>query len=193
MSATALTGPTPVLGPYIVRSYRLGRLSVLVWNGWPWLSVRRERECPSITFAKAELARIRGDEPDEMQDAIEKHILKMIRAFSDEGHSGSSASYTIGILEKLLRFEPITPLTGADDEWNEVGDGYWQNRRCGRVFKGTDGRAYDIDGRVFMDPDGCAYTSRDSRVYVTFPYTPTIQYVRRPGRDERGRFRKASA
>lgn len=153
----------------------------------------RDSDYNSIMFAKHELSLLRDPtgEPDHMQDAIEEHVLKMVRAFSDEGHSGSSASYAIGILEKVLRFEPVTPLTGADDEWNEVGEGHWQNRRCGHVFKDADGRAYDGNGRVFVDPDGCAYTNRDSRVYITFPYRPVTQYVRRSARDERGRFRKA--
>jgi hypothetical protein len=135
-----------------------------------------------LSFAKEELRRIRGDEPDEMQDMIEAHILKMVELFSQEGHSGSSAPYCINILNKVLRFEPLTPLTGDADEWNEVGEGMWQNRRCSHVFKdGADGQAYDIQGRVFTDPDGCSFTSRDSRVEVQFPYTPKIEYVRVDG------------
>jgi hypothetical protein len=131
-------------------------------------------------YAKRELALLRrpGDEPDEMQDAIEANILKMVAMFAYEGHSGSSASYTISILEKILRFEPVTPLTGADDEWNEIDPDCFQNNRCGRVFKDSkDGQAYDSQGRVFTDPDGYSYTSTDSRVPVTFPYRPKIEYV----------------
>lgn len=175
----ALSGPMPSKCVYAIRSVRFGRLCLSLLSGWPFVSIRVERECNSISFARSELARIRNPDgkPDEMQDAIERHILKMVRTFSDEGHSGSSASYTIGILQKLLRFEPLTPLTGEDEEWNEVGDGHWQNRRCGHVFKGADGIAYDIDGRVFTDPDGCSYTGRESRVTVTFPYVPHTEYV----------------
>lgn len=190
MSEATLTGLMPA-AVYATRSFHIGRLRVLVLNGWPWLRFDIEREPPSISFAKSELARIRSSEPDEMQDAIEKHVLKMVRAFSDEGHSGSSASYTIGILEKVLRFEPLTPLTGDDDEWNEVGEGYWQNRRCSHIFRDDTG-TYDSQGRVFVEPDGCAYTSRESRVYVTFPYTPKTEYVHRKGRDGRGRFTKGA-
>ena len=130
----------------------------------------------SIHYAKEELKRLRtDDEPDEMQDMMDAHILKMVQTFADEGHSGFSAAYAIGILEKLLRFEPLTPLTGDDGEWSEVGPGQWQNRRCPRVFKDENG-AYDIDGIVWRDSDGCHFTNRDSRVSVTFPYTPTTEY-----------------
>lgn len=181
-STIAISGPHP-RGPSL--RYRLRALR----ERW----FPRDRDSNIIMFAKEELAKLRdpSGDPDPLQDAMEKHILSMCRAFAREGHSGFSASYAIGILEKVLRFEPVTPLTGADDEWNEVGEGRWQNRRCGRVFKGADGRAYDIDGRVFVEPDGGAYTNRDSRVFVTFPYRPATQYVRRPARDEKGRYRKS--
>lgn len=37
---------------------------------------------------------------------------------------------------------------------------------------------YDTEGRVFCDPDGICYTNRDSRVDITFPYTPKTEYVK---------------
>ena len=77
----------------------------------------------------------------------------------------------------LGRFQPLTPLQGTPDEWNECASGVWQNNRCSHVFKDADGRAYDIDGRIFREPNGCCYTNRESRVYVQFPYTPTREYV----------------
>lgn len=128
-----------------------------------------------VEYAKAELALIRSGEPDEMQDAIEKCVLDLISLFAGQGHSGSSAPYVIGIVEKLMQFEPLTPLTGADDEWCEVTEGTFQNKRCPHVFK-ENGEAYDIDGIVFRDPDGSCFTSRDSRVPVTFPYVPKTEY-----------------
>ncbi len=103
-------------------------------------------------------------------------VMKMIKVFADEGHSGYSASMAINVFERVARFEPLTPLTGAEDEWNEVGDGMFQNRRCSHVFKDASG-AYDSTGRVFRRAGGGAYTNRDSRVYVTFPYVPKIEYV----------------
>jgi hypothetical protein len=115
---------------------------------------------------------------DEMNDMMCDHILKMVDLFAEEGHSGFSAGYAISILQKLLRFEPLSPLTGEDDEWCEVSDGLFQNKRLSRVFKnGKDGQAFDIDGKVFVEPDGHSYTNRDSRVYIEFPYIPKTEYV----------------
>lgn len=134
-----------------------------------------------VEHAKAELALIGSDDGDEMQSAMNSHILTMVGHFAEEGHSGFSASYAIGILEKLLRFEPLTPLTGDDAEWTDMSEygpePVWQNKRCSRVFKAADGSAYDIDGKVFREPNGASFTSRDSRVPVTFPYIPKTEYV----------------
>ena len=130
-----------------------------------------------LEYARDELARI-GDADDDMQKEMNAHILRIVEVFADEGHSGFSASYAIGALEKLLRFEPLTPLTGEDDEWVEVADNQWQNKRCGRVFKDSrEGPAYDIDAVIFREPDGACFTSRDSHREVTFPYRPTTEYV----------------
>ena len=114
---------------------------------------------------------------DDPQVWIYNHLKKLLEAFSDEGHSGSSAPYTVSLFRKLAMFEPIGPLTGDDSEWMEVSEGMLQNRRCSHVFK-ENGEAYDIDGKVFEEPDGSRFTSRDSRVSVTFPYTPATEIVK---------------
>lgn len=103
-------------------------------------------------------------------------LFELLEVFDKQGHSGSSAPYTAKAFAKLALFKPLSPLTGNDDEWNEVGDGTWQNNRCGHVFK-ENGKAYDLDGEIFREPNGSCFTSRESRVDVTFPYTPKSEYV----------------
>lgn len=117
---------------------------------------------------------------DEMQQAICNNVLELINHLASQGHSGYSATYCIHMFEKLAKYEPLVPLSGDDDEWNEVGPGVFQNNRCSRVFKQADrfdGQAYDIEGRVFREPNGACYTSKDSLVPITFPYTPKTEYV----------------
>ena len=125
-----------------------------------------------------------GKFEDEMQEDICKHVLELLKGFSDEGHSGSTAPYTVNMFKKLAMFEPIVPLTGEDWEWYEPSPGVFQNTRCSRVFKQADrfnGQAYDIEGRVFREPTGACYTGAESCVPVTFPYTPKTEYVNVPG------------
>lgn len=117
--------------------------------------------------------------------------LRLVEEFAKEGHSGFSAAMAVSLFEKLARYQPLTPLTGADDEWCEVAEEQlsphetvplFQNKRCGHVFK-ADGKAWDIDGRIFREPNGVCFTSRESRVYITFPYTPVREYVDVPAAD----------
>jgi len=143
-------------------------------------------------YAKNELDIIgmTEDNPEEMNQSMRKHILHMIEEFAEEGHSGFSASYALGILTKLLAYKPLTPLTGEDNEWMEVGpssDGkpLYQNKRCFSVFKDSSGGVYDSNGKVFtetcVDEDGeefeSSFSNKDSSVPVTFPYTPKTEYV----------------
>ena len=134
------------------------------------------------------------------QQLVCEGVLKLLMVFSEEGHSGTSAPYAINLFKQLAMFEPIVPLTGEDWEWSDVrhnGDGsiHHQNKRCSHVFKDSkDGQAYDIDGKVFWEWCPCPlkegeegypgtgmfksyYTGYESRTLVTFPYTPTKQYV----------------
>ncbi len=145
----------------------------------------KEEKNNLVTFAENELNIIinkcEDEESTEMQEMISKDILQVVEIFSQQGHSGFSANYAINLINKLLRYEPITPLTGADDEWNELSydkDTKYQNKRCSRVFKDADGKAYDIEGKIFSDDGGKSwYQSKDSRVYIEFPYIPKTERI----------------
>lgn len=128
---------------------------------------------------------------DAFQREINEHLLAMVALFAEGGHSGGSAGYAIHMLQRLLSFEPIGPLTGDDSEWQTVTEdlagrpGVEQNVRCGRVFR-EQGIAYDIEAVVYRERNGGSFTGWDSGRRVTFPYTPTTRYVpawlRRPER-----------
>lgn len=113
---------------------------------------------------------------DEIQEWMNSSVLELVFVFETQGHSGFSAPYAIATLEKALSFEPLSPLTGEDNEWVCVDEGLLQNKRCSRVFKDDTG-AYDVEGKIFREPSGACYTSIESRVPVQFPYTPTTTYI----------------
>lgn len=128
---------------------------------------------------------------DEMQEAICTHVLKLLEVFNSEGHSGTTAPYTINMFKTLASFEPIGPITGEDWEWSDVSeyggrdDGpLFQNKRCSHVFKDSQG-AYDIDGIVWYEwrtdeetgeKRKSHFTNNKSCVPVTFPYVPKTEY-----------------
>lgn len=130
-----------------------------------------------VEHAKRELDLILNkcttEEDREYQQLMNDSILEIVKVFANQGHSGFSARYSINLLEKLLNQSFITPLTGEDDEWNEVGIGVFQNRRESAIFKQADrfnGQAYYLDGKAFSDDGGQTwYTNQKSFVTVEFP------------------------
>ena len=136
-----------------------------------------------IEYAKSELAKIKKDE-DGMQEVMNNCILEIVEKFSELGHSGFSVGYALSVLERLLRFKPIFPLSGDNDEWNEItemdGEHTYQNKRCSSVFKRTDAqgnvdRCYDIDSVVVSDDGGITwFQSGRFRKDVAFPYLPPV-------------------
>jgi hypothetical protein len=133
-----------------------------------------------IKHAEIELKSIGYDLNDKEEGPnkwIVENLFELLTVFSKQGHSGSSAPYCINMFSKLANFEPLSPLRGTDDEWVEVSDNLWQNIRCGHVFKNNKGEVWDINGRVFIESNGCSYTCKKSVVYIDFPYTPQKEYV----------------
>ena len=147
--------------------------------------------------AKRELDLIGMTDDGDYNGMMRKHLLHMIEEFEKEGHSGFSANYAANMLNKLFRIEPLSPLTGEDDEWADVsesmGKPYWQNKRYTAVFKDADGKAHHTGGLIFWewvtrpleeDEPGYPgvsryksyYTSKGSSVEIEFPYTPKVEY-----------------
>lgn len=139
-----------------------------------------EPESNQVKFARSELALLglTPDAPDGPDRWMAENVLELVTVFARQGHSGASARYCQGMLTRLLRFEPLTPLTGSPAEWGDPGlAGVWLNKRYSCVFMDPAGRAYDSCGRIFRTPGGGCYTSIRSRVTVTFPYLPKTKYV----------------
>lgn len=134
-----------------------------------------EREFLAAGYLPLDQAQEEG--PDKW---VQENVFELLEVFIRQGHSGYSAPYVLDAFKKLALYEPLVPLYGTDDEWNEIGDGVFQNNRCYHVFKDKDrfnGQAYDIEGRIFCEPNGSCYTNRDSCVPVTFPYVPKRECV----------------
>lgn len=119
---------------------------------------------------------------DEINSHMVRSVLELIETFSKQDHSGFSAIECVRLFSTLAKWKPLAPLTGEDCEWALLeydSDVMYQNKRDARVFKRADGSAYFIEGRVFVEPDGCAYTSKNSRVEIpSFPYYPETVYIK---------------
>lgn len=130
------------------------------------------------TYAKAELNRIpcEDEESVRIQKQINRGIMAVVKAFADQGHSGETAPYALQVLNRLLNFKPLLPLTGEDSEWDDIsdyaGENRQQNNRCFTVFRkdNDNSTAWDSDGKIFSE-DGVTWKStRESNVPIVFPY-----------------------
>lgn len=98
---------------------------------------------------EVELLKIREQAPSENNDDISDELFtayvmsciddakKIALEFEKQEHSGFSASLTIELLTKMLRHQPLTIITGAEDEWDEreLFDSSQQNKRLTSLFR----------------------------------------------------------
>jgi len=132
-----------------------------------------------LEFSENELKKLEvncGDDEEalKMQQVVTRDVMQIVQIFTEQTHSGFSGAYILDLIERLLRYKPLSPLTGEDDEWedcSQFGIEDKQNKRCPAVFKRPDGTAYWVEGKIFSDDGGKSwYTSADSHVDITFPF-----------------------
>lgn len=99
---------------------------------------RGQDESNLVKHARRELERCGND------DDFDSSIINAVKAFAKYGHSGGSASVAIPLLNELLQFHNITPLTDDPKEWNEVGDEMWQSARNSEAFSEDGGKTYRL-------------------------------------------------
>jgi len=117
------------------------------------------------------------DKDSDYGGMLGEAALEIVEVFAKQGHSGMSASMVTSIVEKLMRFEPLTPLTGDDDEWCEFSPGKFQNKRYSSVFKdGKDGVAKDNNAQVKVDPKGGCWHAPG--LPIEFPYMPPKERIK---------------
>tara|TARA_R110001592_G_scaffold151978_1_gene379125 strand:- start:1693 stop:2313 length:621 start_codon:yes stop_codon:yes gene_type:complete len=121
-------------------------------------------------------------------DAI--HVL--CESFSKENHSGGAASMAAGVIastiKAILGFQILSPLTGEEDEWNDItemndGNKLWQNNRDSAVFKDIDGKCYYVNSIVWKGNEpwdtftGSMKGYRSANYIKSFPFMPRTFYI----------------
>lgn len=134
--------------------------------------------------------------PDALILPFKKQILELCEEFGNSGQSGGSAPYTAGAIssavKKLMLKEPISDITGIDEEWGDVtemngGETLYQNIRCSALFKDNTG-VYYLDAISWKGPNGSCWHSNSvhgsdgirytSRQYIKeFPFIPKTFYI----------------
>ncbi|WP_030186468.1 hypothetical protein [Streptomyces capuensis] len=97
-----------------------------------------------VAHARREL-RIIGEDKD-----VIRSLCRVVQAFADMGHSGTSAHFAVLYLEKLLRYQPLSELTDDPNEWiDRHADGttpapLWQSLRNTEAFSTDGGKTYTL-------------------------------------------------
>lgn len=79
-------------------------------------------------------------------DLTSKAVLELIDTFSNQGHSGMSASLVLSIFNRVVNFGNLTPLTNDPEEWHQHDQGTWQNKRNSSAFSLDQGSSYYLLG-----------------------------------------------
>ncbi len=123
---------------------------------------------------------------------FKEQILALCEAFGNSGQSGGSAPYTASAIcsaiKHLLLQAPICPITGINEEWNDVssyGDSgtNYQNNRCSALFKNSDGKVWYLDAIVWKGVDeydqfcGTVEGVKSRQFIKDFPFTPKTFYI----------------
>lgn len=122
-------------------------------------------------------------------------MTRLVDKFAHLGLSGGSAPCVISniceILKKILAYNPLTSITGEENEWFlPVEDPLlYQNKRLGSIFKTEHEPPYFLDAIIFQEGDytfcsnhGVYWLEEDR--YVTsrqtireFPFVPRTFYI----------------
>ena len=136
-----------------------------------------------VKWAENELQRLIDiAHPEDKKEQEESHevIMELIKKLNYKFYNGAKERYIANTFTKLVQSQPLTPLTGEDDEWMDATDpksGFTleQNKRCMSVFRRNkdNSTATYLHGKLFSDDGGETWWSNpDSVILVTFPFTP---------------------
>ena len=134
------------------------------------------------------------DKDSDYNGMIGKAVVELMEVFAKQGHSGCSASIVSDLFNRLAGYEVITPLTGEDDEWNDISHmgetTLLQNNRNSAVFKDKNtGRANYVDAIIWRTQTGTTYTGpayidkiygkrmHSSQYIKSFPFQPKKFYI----------------
>jgi hypothetical protein len=152
--------------------------------------LRKTEDSNYLKHAEAEFESFGWPGECEMQGWVCENLRDLLTVFSTQGHSGSSYGYVLSCFDKLARFKPLGPITGAASEWSDETSmgGSLQNKRLSSVFKeGVNGKPYYIDAIVFKEENGCCFTGSSvrlpsggtisSRQFINLPFEPKTFYI----------------
>lgn len=129
---------------------------------------KEKKQMNMSEWAKREVEIVKEDKTGDEElcryaDGCYDSALKAFLSLCEDGHSGMSIGFTLGILNRLVKGLPLSPIEDKEDEWEviEREDNHltYQNKRCFALFKKV------INGEVsyrFVDKTAVFYNGEDT-------------------------------
>jgi hypothetical protein len=100
-------------------------------------------------YAKKELT-LAGlfEETSDYNGMLGTAVMELVETHSKQGHSGYSHQLTLEIFNRVVNYKPLSAITNSPDEWMDVGENLWQNKRTRQpsLFSTDSGKTYyDLD------------------------------------------------
>ena len=121
--------------------------------------------------------------------ACYESALKAFKSLCEDEHSGFSIKMTQSILNRLINFQPLTPIEDTDDIWNKIGDDDRECYQCTRMYSlfkyvYPDGTVKYSDNNYYYcvdinDPH-CTYNWKTARQIIEEMFPITMPYM--PGK-----------
>jgi len=98
------------------------------------------------------------DKDSDYDGMLGTAVMELVEKFSEQGHSGASASIVLSLFKEVVMFKNLTPITSNPDEWLDQSEmseePIWQNKRRSSSFSRDGGKTwYDIDDRKYNNGD----------------------------------------
>lgn len=100
-----------------------------------------------VKYAEDEMRRAGLYDADaDYGGAVPQAVLALVKAHAEQGHSGGSHAIVLSIFNRVIQYQPLTPLTSDPEEWTDVsaysGRPLWQSKRSPSAFSEDGGKTW---------------------------------------------------
>ena len=106
----------------------------------------------------------------DLPEEVKTNIRIIISLYSAYGYFGRTEHEVAEKIMSLVKFKNLSPLTDDPEEWEQMQEGLWTNRRNGRAFSQNGGKTFYYTG-------GGACFENPWPQHVSYPHTPTVSDV----------------
>jgi hypothetical protein len=70
--------------------------------------------------------------------------VSVLEAYNAMNLTEEASDHCLQVINRLIRYENLAPLTDEPMEWVKIGDDYWQSIRCYDAYSKNGGETYKL-------------------------------------------------